>query len=120
VIYAGTTLLFRWRENRSLEQQSVRQRAEHDRKVVERYGDGELKVLAFYANPPVIRRGSKGLLCYGVANAASVRIEPHVDDTNPSLSRCVETAPNATTTYTLTATDASGRAETRTVDVAVR
>src|ERR1700732_2555562 len=40
------------------------------------YGNGQLKVLEFYANPTETRAGSRALVCYGVSNAASVTIEP--------------------------------------------
>jgi hypothetical protein len=113
-------MLLRWRENRAMEESAVRERAEADQRVVEQFGGGELKVLTFYANPPTLKSGSKGLLCYGVANAASVKIAPEVDQIQPSLSRCVEVRPTSKTTYTLTAADDRGRTATRTVDVTVQ
>lgn len=120
-IYAGGTLFMRWNHNKKIEQAAVQQEAEADRKIVDQYGGGEMKVLTFYADPPVIKAGSKGLLCYGVASAKTVRIEPNVEPVNPSLSRCVEIKPTGPkTTYTMTATDARGRSDTRTLEVAVR
>ena len=120
VIHAGATALLRWRANRAIDEASALKRAEKNREIVEQLGGGNLKVLMFYASPPVLKRGDKGLLCYGVANAEAVRIEPHVEEIKPALSRCIEVKPSTDTTYTLTATDAAGRAETKTAEVAVR
>lgn len=120
VLYTGITLFLRWRENRSNAERAVQAEAEADRKIVDQFGGGQMKVLMFYANPPVIRRGSTGLLCYGVASAKSVRIDPGVESIAPSLSRCVEIRPSKDTTYTLTASDVRGRVETRTVAVSVQ
>ena len=119
VIYAGATVLLRWRGNKAIDEAAALKRAESDRKIVEQLGGGEMKVLLFYASPPALTRGEKGLLCYGVANAKAVRIEPNVEEIKPAISRCVEVKPSAATTYTLTAADADGRVETRTLSVAV-
>ena len=119
-IYAGATLFMRRQANTDAEEAAVRARAESDRRIVEEYGDGELKVVTLYASPPVLNRGDKGLLCYGVANAKTLKIEPDIEPLAPSLSRCIEVKPAKTTTYKLTATDANGREETRSVDVTVR
>ena len=120
VIYAGGTIYRRSSENRKLEQAAVRSEAEADRKVVDQLGGGALKLLVFYANPPVLARGAKTLLCYGVASAKTVTIEPHVADVKPALSQCVEAHPQATTKYTLTAGDGQGRKDSRTIEVIVR
>ena len=77
-------------------------------------------MLMFYANPGVLKRGSTGLLCYGVANAKSVRIVPDVEEIKPSLSRCVEVKPKADTHYTFSADDGKGRTVSQSVDVLVR
>jgi hypothetical protein len=119
-IYAGATIFVRHQENAHAEEAAIRARADSDRKIVEEYGGGELKVLMLYASPAVLKRGEKGLLCYGVANAKSLRIEPGIEPLVPSLSRCIEVTPSASTTYKLTATGAKGREETRSVNVTVR
>jgi hypothetical protein len=107
--YTGWVLYSRNFANRNIEAENERSRARADSEIVEKLGGGELKVVAFYANPPMIRKGSHGLLCYGVVNAKSVRIEPPVPDVGPALSRCVEAAPTQTTTYTLIAEDEKGK-----------
>jgi hypothetical protein len=120
VVYAAVTLISRRQANRAIEEAALDRRAEADRQIVDQLGGGELKILTLYANPPVLARGQKGLLCYGVASAETVRIEPGVEGVGPALSRCVEIRADRDTTYTLTATDAKGRTESRTVELRVR
>ena len=48
--------------------------AQADKRIVNRLGGGKLKILAFWAEPGVVRRGERALVCYGVASAKSVRI----------------------------------------------
>jgi hypothetical protein len=57
------------------------------------YGGNSVKILQFYASESSATQGSKSLICYGVLNAKSVRIEPLRDVVSPSLNRCVEIAP---------------------------
>jgi len=61
------------------------------------------RITQFYAREPAVPKGGKTVLCYGVQNAKTVRIEPPVDKVWPALSRCFDIAPSAVTTYTLTA-----------------
>ena len=121
-LYVAATVALRWRENRQLEQEAARKasarQAESDRRAVEALGGASLKIIAFYAAPPEIRRGDRTQICYGVANAAAVSIEPPLEAVWPSYSRCVDAKPRKNTTYTLTATDAAG--DTQTAQVAVR
>ncbi len=82
--------------------------------------DNRVKILQFYSAAGAIEPGGKALLCYGVENAASVRIAPDVEPVKPALSRCLEVAPARTTQYTLTA-EAPGQAPaTASVTVQVR
>lgn len=66
------------------------------------------KITQFYAAEGAIARGSKTLLCYGVENAARVRLTPQVEALYPAFSRCVEIRPEKTTVYTLTAEGEGG------------
>ena len=118
--YSGWVLYQRKVDNERITAEAERQRADADRKIVEKLGSGRLKILMFYANPPVIRSGEKTLLCYGVSNATAVRIEPNVDGVGPAISRCVEAHPRADTTYTLTAEGPANSRETGTVAVTVK
>jgi hypothetical protein len=117
--YSGWVLYSRKTDNERIARAQEQQQAAADRQVLEKLGSGSLKVLMLYANPPVVRRGQKVLLCYGVANATSVRFEPPVDGAGPSLSRCLETHPTKTASYTLIAEDAAKSVEKSTVTVRV-
>lgn len=78
-----------------------------------------VRILQFYAATPRIGKGEKGELCYGVEGASAVRLDPAVESVWPALTRCFEVAPAATTTYTLTASDASGHSATETTSIEV-
>jgi hypothetical protein len=78
-----------------------------------------VKITQFYANPASIARGSSALLCYGVDNAAAVRIDPEVEKLSPALTRCFEVKPAATSSYTLTATGRDGSTDTQSVTLEV-
>ena len=78
-----------------------------------------VKITQFYANPLSIGKGEKAMLCYGVENAAAVRLSPPGETVWPSPSRCFDVAPAATTTYTLTAEDSQGHSASRTAEVVV-
>jgi hypothetical protein len=68
-----------------------------------------VQILAFYASPNVIEAGQHISLCYGVAQAKTIKIEPPAGDAWPTFTRCLDVAPGKTTTYTLTAIDAAGK-----------
>jgi len=99
----------RWLENRRIETAAAEsERARAQREITQIYGDGQLKILEFYAAPGMISRGQKALVCYGTVNARSVRLEPAGERMYPALSRCFEVAPPRDTRYTLVAEDAQG------------
>ncbi|MBI1896502.1 MAG: hypothetical protein HYS04_08195, partial [Acidobacteria bacterium] len=75
------------------------------------------EVTQFYTNKPLLPKGEKALLCYGVANAAAVRIDPPVEKLAPALTRCFEVTPAQTTKYTLTADGRDGRTASREVTI---
>jgi hypothetical protein len=78
-----------------------------------------LQILHFYADPAVLRPGQRTSLCYGVAQAKEVQVEPRVDDAWPSFHRCMDAAPKRTTNYILTATDDQGKQMQSAVKVSV-
>lgn len=119
-LYAAYTYYSRWAEDRRIEAGIAQRQADAARKSVEMMGGENLKILNFYASPPVIQRGTKTKLCYGVANAKTVRIEPETERVWPAYTRCFEIAPGKTTTYTLTAEDGKGRRVNESVDVTVQ
>jgi hypothetical protein len=67
------------------------------------YGGTAVKIVQFYSREGTMFEGSTTVLCYGVANAKSVRIEPPVEGVSVSINNCVEVAPERDTRYTLTA-----------------
>ena len=79
-----------------------------------------LKVLQFYAVPGEIVTGEQSLICYGVEDAVSVRIEPAVEKLSPSLSRCIGVSPKRDTTYKLIAQGPSQERESRTLRIVVK
>src|ERR1700730_16395606 len=117
-------LLSRWMENRSLEarakQEKNQKQLEQDRVALEQMGGKELAIQNFYATPGTIRRGETVQLCYGVANAKSVKLEPQSNPVWPSYSRCVDVTPAKSTIYTLTIADAAGNTRTQSLEVKVR
>jgi len=112
-LYTAWVFTSRWNDNRRMEQAAAAQQAKFDREITEAYGSGQLKILSFYASPGMIRRGEKALLCYGVANAKSVRLDPAVERVWPSTSRCFPVMPDRDIRYTLTAEDAGGHTATQ-------
>jgi hypothetical protein len=107
-LYMAWVFASRWNDNRRIEQAAASQRSKLDREITELYGSGQLKILSFYVSPGLIRRGEKALVCYGVVNARTVRLDPAVERVWPSASRCFTVMPDHETRYTLTAEDAAG------------
>lgn len=77
------------------------------------------KILAFYPRETMVKQGEATVLCYGVSDAKSVRIDPPVDGVWPALNRCVEVRPKGETLYTLTAEGADGKSVTQSVSIHV-
>jgi len=70
--------------------------------------DAGLRITHFYARAGEITDGEPNLICYGVRNARSVRIEPAVENLSPSLNRCFFTEPRQDTEYRLVAEGSDG------------
>ena len=123
-LVAGWILFSRWQENRVIEKRAKEERTqkqlEQDRIALEQFGGKELAIQNFYAVPGSIRRGETVQLCYGVANAKTVTLEPQSNPVWPSYSLCVDVTPTKTTTYTLTIADAAGDTRTQSLEVKVR
>jgi hypothetical protein len=124
VFVVGWILVSRWLENRTIEKRAKEERTqkqqEQERVTLEQLGGKELAIQNFYASPGEIRRDGTVQLCYGVANAKTVKLEPQSNPVWPSYSRCVDVTPTKTTTYTLTIADAAGNTKTQTLEVKVR
>ena len=114
----------RWWQNRSIEyrekEAAAAKRRADDQATLEQMGGKELAIQTFYASPGEIRRGQSVQLCYGVANAKTVKLEPQSNPVWPSYSRCVNDSPAKTTTYTLTIADAAGNTKSQSLTVQVR
>ena len=130
-LLVGTTLVdvlwilySRWQENRSIErrtrEETARKQLESDRIALEQLGGKELAIQSFYASPGAIHKGESVQLCYGVANAKAVKLEPQPNAVWPSYARCVSVSPAKTTMYTLTINDASGNTKSQSLQVIVR
>jgi hypothetical protein len=123
-LIVGWILFSRWQENRDLDRHakevSLQKQQEQDRVALEKFGGQELAIQNFYASPGAIRRGESVQLCYGVANAKTVKLEPQPHPVWPSYSRCVDVTPAKSTTYTLTIADAAGHTSTQSLEVKVR
>lgn len=116
----GWIMFSRWEENREIERRAAVKKREGNRQAVEMMGGDRFEILSFYASPGIIRKGESVTLCYGVANAKKVTLQPQSNPVWPSYARCVDAAPVKDTTYTLTAEDAAGHVKTETLTVKVR
>jgi hypothetical protein len=114
----------RWQQNRYIERRALEEKShkqrESDRIALNQLGGKELAIQSFYASPSTIPKGENVQLCYGVANATTVTLDPQTNPVWPSYARCVTVSPAKTTTYTLTITDASGNSKTQSLTVTVK
>jgi hypothetical protein len=117
VVYSAWVVWSRRAATAEWEQKQAAREAEKYKDPLPPASEGP-KILMFYASPPAVARGERTLLCYGVANATAVRLEPAIEEIKPSFNRCLETKPVRTTTYTLTASGGNGQA-TASVNVTV-
>ena len=106
-------------EEREAREQSAR-RLEDDRLAVQQLGGLELAIRGLYISPAVIRPGQSARLCYDVANAKTVKLDPPVAEVWSSHSRCIDLKLKKSTTFTLTIADASGHTVSQSVDLKVR
>jgi heme exporter protein D len=123
MLVVGWILISRWIENRGIETKAreaqSRKQREQDRATVDQMGGKDLAVLGFYAIPGEVHRGQAVQICYSVANAKSVKLEPQSNPVWPSYSRCIDVTPAKSTIYTLTISDARGNTKTQTLEVKV-
>ena len=124
LLFVAWILFSRWQQNRLIERrtrdEASRKQLENDRIVVKQLGGNELAIQSFYASPGCIRKGDNVQLCYGVANAKTVKLEPQPNAVWPSYARCVDVSPLKTTTYTLTISDAAANTVSQSLIVTVR
>lgn len=116
-IYAAFVLFSRWNQTRDAEAKqkaaAAAEKREANVRALDAVGGTEFAILSFFATPGLVHRGDQVELCYGVANAQSVKIEPDIGrGVWPTVNRCIDIVPKKTTTYTLTAQDAHGNSKT--------
>jgi hypothetical protein len=123
-LYVSYVLLMRHESNRAYERQikerQSEQRREDDRLAVEQLGGSELAIRGLYVSPRSIHPGETAQLCYDVANAKTVTLDPPAGAVWPSHSRCLNISPRKTTTYTLTIQDAAAKTVSQAVELTVR
>jgi len=121
--YVGWIMFSRRQDTRDYEQRAAQAQAkkqhEQDQAAIEQLGGSELAIQMLYATRS-IERGESAQICYGVANATSVTLEPQSNKVWPSHNLCVDVKPVKTTTYTLTAAGANGKSVTQQVRIEVR
>jgi hypothetical protein len=78
-----------------------------------------VKIVQFYSSSNTVARGQQVLICYGVENAKSVRLEPPIEQIMPSYVRCFQHAPTTSSEYKLIATGADGTEVTKSIKIDV-
>jgi len=106
-------------ERRNAEKAAEQRRAD-DRATVEQLGGSQLAIRSLYVSPAVIDGGESAQLCYDVANAKTVALDPPAGEVWPSHYRCLTLSAKKTTSYTLTITDEAGKALSQSVELQVR
>ncbi len=81
---------------------------------------GGVRILQFYARAAETEAGAPVLVCYGVENARSVRINPPVETLKPAYSRCFTVSPGRDTTYTLIAEGPGGKTASSSITIKVK
>jgi hypothetical protein len=122
--YVAFMMISRYESNRAYDKRTAEkaaqeQRAE-DRAVIEQLGGSDLAIRALYVSPTSIRHGETAQLCYDVANAKTVTLDPPAGEVWPSHNRCLDISPEKTTAYTLTITDSAGNKASQTVELKVK
>ena len=121
--YVGFLMLSRYESNRAFNrrnaEKAAEQQREEDRAAIEQLGGSDLAIRSLYVSPKEIHRGESAQLCYDVANAKTVTLDPPAGEVWPSHNRCVDLSPRKTTTYTLTIADSSGKSASQSVELQV-
>ncbi|HEV2102267.1 MAG TPA: hypothetical protein VGR58_05755 [Candidatus Acidoferrum sp.] len=124
LLYVSYVLYARYESSKEYERKNkerqAEQRREEDRVALEQLGGSELAIRGLYVSPRSIHHGETAQLCYDVANAKSVTLDPPAGAVWPSHSRCLNLSPRKTTTYTLTIKDAAGNTVSQSVELPVR
>lgn len=104
VLYTGWVLASRHSATRLWRSRQGKSTADAQAAFDRTYGGTAVRILAFYARDAALTEGGESVICYGVLNAKSVRIDPPpLDGVFVALNRCVSVRPERDTQYTLTA-----------------
>lgn len=119
--YLGSVLLGRYTANQHLAEREKLAQPSDDQKAKFNATSGgtAVKILQFYARDGAITEDQSTILCYGVVNAKSVKVDPPVGDVYPALNRCIDIAPKHETKYTMTAEGNDGQTATADFTVSV-
>jgi hypothetical protein len=85
-----------------------------------RHSGTAVEITQFYARAAEIVEGERDVICYGVENARTVRLDPPVETLAPALVRCFWVDPKQDTRYKLTAEAADGSRVEAAFEVKVR
>jgi hypothetical protein len=119
-LYDGWVFYSRWNDNQQIKHKQEQQEAEAAKRVADLVGGDAVKILNFAASKGTLHHGEHTTLCYGVNEAARVRIEPELPNVYPAFSNCLDIAPTKTTTYKLIAEDKAGKAVDASLTINVR
>ena len=120
-LYVAWVLYSRYDRNRRAEAEMEAKKAQAEKDIYDTVSaHGELSFTTFEAATGVLRPGETTQLCYGVVNAASVKIDPPVEQIKPSYRHCMDISPRKTTTYTITASDSAGHTKSVSLTVQVK
>jgi len=123
-LYVVFIFYTRYESARRYEEQNrehrMEQRHEDDVRAVEQLGGSGLAIRGLYLSPSVIALGQSAQLCYDVANAKTVTLDPPVAEVWPSHSRCINVSPKKTTLYKLSITGANGELASQSVELRVK
>jgi hypothetical protein len=121
-VYVGWIIFSRHQDTRAYDERAAdaqaKKQREQDRAAIEQLGGSQLAIQMLYATPR-IHRGETAQVCFGVANAKTVTLEPQNSPVWPSHNLCVDVKPAKTTTYTLTAAGADGNSVSQEVTIEV-
>jgi hypothetical protein len=122
--YVLFVLLSRYESDRAYQRHNARRAAEQqresDRNAIEQLGGSDLAIRAFYVAPAEIHRGGTAQICYDVANAKTVTLDPPAGEVWASHDRCLDVSPAKTTSYTLTITDSAGKTASQAIELQVK
>lgn len=103
LVYAGWVLLSRRPIGSGKPARTAAAQTRATAEFLRAYGGEKVRILNFYAPNGNLAEDEHTVICYGVLNAKSVRMEPPLDGVGVSINRCVEDTPRQDTRYTLVA-----------------